>query len=160
MSIDLDPMRRPREAFDAMIGFPHREPSQNPPPCTLSFHFAPWRGRPEMIDFHIRQLAQYLPQFNKLRMTIVTGPEFADPAKFIEPRIRAAARPGADVQFFPHSPRQRERRGEPAVLQTPIAQRRTGGACLLRTQQGGDGQPATAGRVLGRTDVSGRPGEA
>ena len=111
VSIDLDPMRRRREAFDAMIGFPHREPSHNPPPCTLLFHFAPWRGRPEMIDFHIRQLAQYLPQFGKVRMSIVTGPEFADPKRFIEPRILAAARPGADVQFF-HVPHAKENGGE------------------------------------------------
>ena len=110
VSIELDPMRRRRVSFDRLIGLAHREPSQTPPPCTLLFHFAPWRERPEMIDFHIRHLAQYLPQFNKVRMTIVTGPGFAAPS-YIEPRIRAAAQPGADVQFF-HVPHDEKNGGE------------------------------------------------
>ena len=69
------------------------------PPATLLFHFAPWRERPEMIDFHLRQLEQYLPQFSKVRMSIVTGQDFAHP-NYLEPRVRAAAAPGADVAFF------------------------------------------------------------
>ena len=76
-----------------------------PPPATLLFHFCAWLGRPEMIQFHLRCLRRYLPQFSKVRMNLVTGEGFAD-AEQLEATLRSCMREGADVKFFrnPHAP--------------------------------------------------------
>lgn len=74
------------------------------PQATLLYHFCPHLDRPHVIDFHIRCLARYLPQFTKVRMNIVKGEGFADPDILIDklmPHIRTK-----DVEFFktPNTP--------------------------------------------------------
>jgi hypothetical protein len=68
------------------------------PQATLLYHFCPWLGRPEMVEFHLKQLSHYLPQFTKVRINIVTGDEFT-PVEQIEERLREHTATD-DVQFF------------------------------------------------------------
>ena len=82
-------------------GEPAVLPDYQPPATTLLYHFCPWAKRPEMIEFHLRRLGHYLPQFSKVRINIVTGNDFVAPKK-IEDRLRPCLTTD-DVQFF-HTP--------------------------------------------------------
>jgi hypothetical protein len=66
------------------------------PQATLLFHFAPWLGRPKMIDLHVRMLNHYLPQFNKVRINFATGDGWAQPED-IQRRLNITA---PDVKIF------------------------------------------------------------
>jgi len=79
-------------------GEPSPLPDYRPPAATLLYHFCPWLKRPEMIEFHLRRLGHYLPQFSKVRVNIVTGRDFMPP-KRIEDRLRPCLTT-SDVQFF------------------------------------------------------------
>jgi len=71
------------------------------PHATLLYHFCPWLGRPEMIDFHVKCLSRYLHQFNKVRINIATGDGFAPPEE-IEERLRPFIKTD-NCKFF-HTP--------------------------------------------------------
>lgn len=78
---------------------PDAADSPPPAPCSLLFHFAPWFRRAEQIAFHVRCLARHLEQFQKIRINLVTGPEFMDPFE-LEGQLRRHVRGGADVKFI------------------------------------------------------------
>jgi len=73
-------------------------------PATLLYHFCPYLGRPEMIDFHLKQLARYLPQFSKVRINIATGKGLEKP-EVIESQLRPYIHTD-DVKFL-HIPNDR-----------------------------------------------------
>jgi len=85
-------------------GEPEQLPDYRQPPATLLYHFCPWLPRPEMIEFHFKQLSHYIGQFSKIRISVIQGDGMMPQAK-VEERLRPHMTT-SDVEFFPfpHEP--------------------------------------------------------